>query len=146
MKMIKMTETERQDCIRRFVDQELFACQSMLVDEAIRREFFSWDDVENLYKPFDGKLISPNACEDCGQPAECLDSETGECKKCFEDNQQAQDIYEWWLVSDWLEQKLKDQGEPILNNEYGSWWGRTCTGQAIYMDGVIQTVYDETMS
>ena len=141
-----MTETERQNCMKQFVEQELFACQTLLVEEAFRCELFLWEDVENLYQQFDGQLLSPNVCGDCGESAECLDSETGDCKKCFEDNQQTQVIYEWWLVSDWFEKKLKDQGEPILNNIYGSWWGRTCTGQAIYMDGVIKNIYDEVMN
>ncbi len=115
----------------------------MLVEEAIKREFFSWDDVINLYRRFDGKLLSPSICISCCQKASCLDSETGECERCFEEKQEPQEIYEWWLVSDWLEMKLKLHGEPILSNAYGSWWGRGCSGQAIYMDGVIMEIYDE---
>src|SRR5258706_12604358 len=136
---------QRQESLRKFVEQEVFVCQSMLVDEALRKEFFSWDDVINLYRRFDGKLIAPNNCYRCNLGATYLDSETGECEQCFEDNQEPQEIYEWWVVSDWLEIKLKLAGEPILSNEYGSWWGRCCTGQAIYMDGVIEKAYDETM-
>ncbi len=142
---MNMTIAERQNCVRRFVEQEVLDCQTMLIDDALRLELFSWDDVYNLFRPFDGKLQRLNACSACGVPAEALDGETGECKKCFEENQQAQDIYEWWLVSEWLERKLKDQGEPILDNAYGSWWGRTSSGQAIYMDGVINKIYDEVI-
>ncbi len=57
--------------------------------------------------------------------------------------QHMKEIYEWWLVSDWLLAKLKEHGEPILENEYGSWWGRTCTGQAIFLDVVIAQIYRE---
>jgi hypothetical protein len=48
------------------------------------------------------------------------------------------EVYEWWLVSDWLCRQLRDAGRPVLDNDYGSWWGRTCTGQALIMDGVLQ--------
>ena len=138
-----MMNFNKQEALRNFVEKEVFECQSMLVEEAIKREFFSWDDVINFYRRFDGKLLSPNICSSCSQKASCLDSETGECETCFEEKQEPQEIYEWWLVSRWLEFNLKMRGEPILSNEYGTWWGRCCTGQAIYMDGVIEEIYDK---
>ena len=30
--------------------------------------------------------------------------------------------------------------QPLLQNAYGTWWGRTCSGQAIYMDNIIQEI------
>ncbi len=40
----------------------------------------------------------------------------------------------------WLAERLKAQGEVIIE-EYGCyWWGRQSSGQAIYMDGVIQEI------
>ena len=54
-----------------------------------------------------------------------------------------QEIYEWWVVSDWLVKKLQERGEPILENIYGTWWGRTTTGQAILLDAVIEDIYEE---
>jgi hypothetical protein len=140
-----MIDIQKQEDLRKFVEEEVYMCQSMLVEEALKRVFFSWDDVDNLYRSFDGKLLSPEACESCGQQAECLDSETHECKKCFEDSSQAQEIYEWWIVSDWLVIMLRKAGEPILNNDYGTWWGRCSTGQAILLDGVIEAIYDEVV-
>lgn len=138
-----MMSFNKQEKIRTFVEKEVYTCQSMLVDEALKREIFSFDDVINLCRPFDGKLISPNKCQTCGVGAVCLDSETGNCEECFTDNQEQQEIYEWWIVSGWLEFKLKMHGEPILSNEYGSWWGRCSSGQAIYIDSVIEEIYDE---
>src|SRR6266550_2105693 len=102
-----MMSIKRQEAIRTFVENEVYTCQSMLVEEAIKREFFSWDDVINLYRRFDGRLLSPSICNSCYQKARCLDSETGECETCFEEKQEPQEIYEWWVVSNWLEFKLK---------------------------------------
>ena len=49
------------------------------------------------------------------------------------------DVMEWWLIDSWLAERLKEQGEVIIE-EYGCyWWGRQSSGQAIYMDGVITT-------
>ena len=52
------------------------------------------------------------------------------------------EIFEWWIVSSWLANRLKELDEPILKNDYGIWWGRTSTGQAIKLDGVIEEIYD----
>lgn len=137
-----MTDSEKQQAVEDFVRSEVYTCQSMLVEELLNKEIFSFDDIQNLYKLFDGKLIHPNTCYSCKLTFDSLDSETGECQDCFEENQTAQDIFEWWVVSDWLANKLKEQGEPIIDNDFGTWWGRTCSGQAIYMDGVINDIYE----
>ena len=50
------------------------------------------------------------------------------------------EIFEWWLVSNDLARLLVDKGETVLE-EYGcNWWGRTTTGQAVYMDEVIEEI------
>lgn len=51
---------------------------------------------------------------------------------------EAQEIFEWWSVTSWLAEKLLELGEPVLVNDYGQWWGRTCTGQNIILDGTFQ--------
>ena len=39
---------------------------------------------------------------------------------------------EWWEVMEW--------GEIVIE-QYGCyWWGRQCSGQAVYMDGVITEI------
>ncbi len=54
--------------------------------------------------------------------------------------EQEQEIREWWLISDWLADRLKSHGEAILQHPFGVWWGRSVTGQRIAMDDVIQTI------
>ena len=58
----------------------------------------------------------------------------------FDKNNMPIEIYEWWLISEFLADQLRDIGEPILSNEHGVWWGRSCTGQAIILDGTIQRI------
>ena len=53
---------------------------------------------------------------------------------------EAQEIFEWWSVTSWLAEKLLELGEPVLVNDYGQWWGRTCTGQNIILDGTFQNL------
>jgi len=138
-----MNTSERQEAVRKFIDIEIYLCQSYLVDELLKKEICSFEDIENLYRPFDGKLLSPHECYSCNGEFESLDSETGECEECFGGNQESQEIFEWWAVSKWFSDQLRKHGEPVLDCEYGTWWGRTCTGQAICLDVVINAIYDE---
>ena len=141
-----MTLQEREGGIEKFVAQEIYACQSSLIEDALNKSFFCIDDIVNLYRPFDGKLIKPSICIRCESDYLILDSETGECEECFEENQTPQEIYEWWLISPWLKNMLLIEGQPVLCNVYGVWWGRCATGQAISMDYVIQQIYDDLMT
>jgi hypothetical protein len=50
------------------------------------------------------------------------------------------EVYEWWRVSSWLCAELRKIGEVVIDNGYGQWWGRTCTGQGWIMDGTLQTI------
>ena len=48
------------------------------------------------------------------------------------------EVYEWWILDSWLAEKLKELGEVVINDNV---WGRQGTGQAIYLDGIMQEVY-----
>ena len=52
----------------------------------------------------------------------------------------ADDVMEWWLIDSWLAERLKDKGEIRVDDLGWRWWGRLTSGQAIYMDGVIQEI------
>lgn len=47
---------------------------------------------------------------------------------------------EWWRVTRSLLRELRDIGEVVIDSEYGEWWGRCTSGQAISLDGVFQRV------
>lgn len=51
--------------------------------------------------------------------------------------------YEFWIVSDFFAQKLK-QNDQLLTNHWGFWiWGRETTGQSILIDYVFQKIWDD---
>lgn len=60
------------------------------------------------------------------------------CREHAQDN--PAEVYEWWLVSRWLCDQLAAIGEVTINNGYGHFWGRTCTGQGLIMDGTLQQI------
>ncbi|APU89070.1 hypothetical protein Rctr85_045 [Virus Rctr85] len=53
---------------------------------------------------------------------------------------ESREIFEWWVVSDWLERRLREQGCPFLVNDYGTWWGRQTSGQMIAADDAIREI------
>ena len=53
------------------------------------------------------------------------------------------EILEWWLIDSWLAERLRQEGEVVIE-EYGCyWWGRSTSGQAICLDSVIQKIAEE---
>lgn len=50
------------------------------------------------------------------------------------------EVYEHWIVSDWLKERLEERGERVGELAGLTVWGRTTTGQAIYCDHVIRQI------
>jgi hypothetical protein len=53
------------------------------------------------------------------------------------------EVYEYWLVSDWMGRYLKDRGYLVVDWMGLTVWGRQTTGQAILLDGVIRNICGE---
>ena len=51
------------------------------------------------------------------------------------------EVYEWWIVSGWLADKLEEKGEVVISGE--NIWGRRTTGQAILLDFVISDICND---
>lgn len=113
-------KTQRE--LSEFVSRVVYCNQTMLVEAMLDKGMTDYENILNLYQD----------CDDCQGCATAGD-------ECLE--QEPKEIFEWWLVSDWLLKKLERHGEPILKTDWGGWWGRTCTGQAISLDGVIEDIY-----
>jgi len=56
------------------------------------------------------------------------------------------ETFEWWLCSSWLCDALRDMGEIVIDNDYGCWWGRSCTGQAIALDATFWEIFQNGLS
>ena len=53
------------------------------------------------------------------------------------------EVLEWWLVTPYLAEMLKEKGEVILADYDCYWWGRQTSGQALWMDYVIQKIAED---
>ena len=115
-----------------FVNRNILRCQTFLVEELIKKEHFLIDyynDIVNLRKT-DKELKNAGYDDD-------------NIQKAKDNNEDEKEIFEWWLVDDWMLDKLEEAGEPVLRTDYENWWGRTCSGQAVYLDSIMQKIYEK---
>lgn len=113
-----MTRESTQDELRRLVDREVYYCVSALVN--------------TLAEGYGGRI------EDHGLSGlACLASDLVAPRPDYE-------ACEYWIVSDWLADNLHMHGEKVSWHFAGlTVWARMTTGQAIYMDGVIEDIWRE---
>ena len=134
----KVDQSTLQQITADLVKREVYACQSMLVSELFEKQIIDFDNYENFYMS-DEMIKKYHNVE--------TEEEIQEIRDNAEDTQE---IFEHWVCSEWFIQQLKKIGEPILETDFETWWGRTCTGQAICLDYNIQKIaydfaYDERL-
>ena len=109
----------------------------------------TYEDIENMYE---------YRCPECGEgfaEVEKFDNDDMEkgkflfrcpsCKAYFDEEpeNEPQEVFEWWIVTEYLYDKLKEKGHPVLEWGNNYYWGRCTTGQAIVLDGVISEICRE---
>jgi len=138
MPFSEVSETIKQDLARDLVKHHILACQSGLVGELLQKEIISYDEYQNIY-------MTDDEIKNCFNVS--TEEEIEEVRNNGDD---VNEIFEHWLVSDWLIDRLKEENEPILETDLETWWGRCATGQSIILDYVIQKIayensYDERL-
>lgn len=151
---------KNQSIKKKFVENEVFGCVSGMVDYILKKSwddrdpYISIDDIINYYPDNSDEI------EELNEKIKELEGEKEDKKEQIDqeydkkidkirdrivelENEQEEpnEIFEYWIVSSWLLVKLKEHGQPVIEHE--NIWGRCCTGQAIFLDGVIsQICYD----
>ena len=157
---------ENQEIKRKFVDREVYYCASSLVYELSQKEGFDELIEISIKDDYEGpaeEYIDEMSKEDCieyldnlyinykGKRIKALRetvfeniTETETAQEFCEENSldpYTVEALEHWIVSNWLAGKLESKGEMILHDFLGlTIWGRTCSGQAILLDGVISEI------
>lgn len=158
----QMDEHELQQKSEHIVRNEVFHVLTMLAERCFQEGIFNYDEIQNYYtfpeyigdyaKFYGGseyaKISEVDRLEkmfghfEAEGNTEAAESVRAEIEKIENLESEPQEIFEWWIVSDWLKDELLKRGEPILeSDEYWlNLWGRTTSGQAISMDGVIRQI------
>ena len=133
-----------QDITRIFITPHIYRNQTALVTDMQKESEsnlnrFEWDNIENLYMTDEEILKYMGSYDEDMSDQELID----EVRNNGED---MNEIFEWYLVSDWFLDRLREINEPVIDNDYGEYWGRCCTGQSIYLDHNIQELAYEWSS
>ena len=122
-----------QDITWEFIKPHIYRNQSSLITHLQENyvEGFNFDDIENFYMSDEEILKYMGSYDEDMSDQELID----EVRNNGED---MNEIFEWYLISDWFLDRLREINEPIIDNDYGEYWGRCCTGQSIYLDHNIQ--------
>lgn len=143
-----MNNETRHRQLTQFVQREVFYRVSHLVSElANKAEHFPQYE-EDLCDAWHAPLTEDDykeALESCGLDIGDCDTWQEACDMHDIDaSEYRRDIFEHWIVSDWLANRLEEHGERVLRDFFGlTVWGRAGTGQAIALDYVIGAIYDE---
>lgn len=115
---------KRQQKIKDFAEREVFYSVSHLVSELVKQDKYMDELLEICSRPYDENDVSE-----------------GENLDDYQDDYI--EALEHWIVSDWLADKLIAEGEMITKDFLGlTIWGRTTSGQSIFLDGVIERIYN----
>lgn len=132
---MKHLNLDKQRQLEAFVDREVIMNASQLVEDLLQAASsegkgfggIEIDNIENLY---------------ITDEATAIDYGFDSLEEMQDAGEDLQEIFEWWFVSRWFYEKLRKAGESVIESDYGYLWGRTCTGQAIFLDSVIEDIYD----
>lgn len=116
------------DKAQRLVENEIYVCLSSLIshllafDETLQDEYYSQDFTHKV------------DCYDCdGDDDDCWTCEDGEVEELREP-------LEFWSVSNYLAEKLKNEDESVMEYCGLNIWCRCTSGQAIALDYVINQI------
>jgi len=136
----KNGECEHCSRARMYIDREVYTIANEL-GEGIWNEPEGFDCIENLYEL---------KCPECGETLEPDDDVLVNCIYCpkteivvNECDSEPQEVYQWYIVSDWIYRQLRDIGCVVAEWKGQYWWGRTCCGQSMEMDGTFQRISKE---
>lgn len=135
-----------QDITQKFIYPHILRNQSALIKQMQDLEvdgFLMWEDVENFHLSDEEILEEYEDKKERYSMTPIIDDDDYVSEEEFienfrEEGLDQKEIFEWYLVSDWLINKLREKNEPVIDNDYGEYWGRCCTGQAICLDYQIQ--------
>jgi hypothetical protein len=131
------SNSHQKQFIERMIKQEVLACQSQLVETLLKtgdyaeESLICYGDIQNDYTTVE----------------ELSDFDHQQLKNdCEEFESEPKEILEWWLVTDYLAEKLNKINEPVLKSDFGNWWGRTCSGQAIECDPTFWEIFQYSVN
>jgi hypothetical protein len=159
----KIRPSDDQSAVQAFVNREVHYCVSALVSTLAGSDYsHGADDLGTLMDQAQELAFPIADFEEAAIQAGFSRTASGEWHSASKDAtySSAEDacedwdlepidseVFEHWIVSDWLADKLAEKGEKVDKDFAGlTVWARTTTGQGIASDAVIERIYDEMHS
>lgn len=145
-----------EQIIERIIEQEIFVNASTMVTD-LCDEGSHWSEhlvdcmgAPDYSEPPEGYAVDYQGpygytwADDEGNAATDFETQDEAIRAAWEDSGEEPEIQEalqFWLVSDWLADKLEQAGAPLARDVLGfNVWGRTECGQSLTMDGTLHAV------
>lgn len=126
-----VNSSKNQQIKDKFVEREII----MKADDIVAA--IGWEDLsEHLRNSYEPKQHRGGECKNCGKHVKSIDTPSQLCEDCF----LFREPFEYWFITNYLADKLSEQGEIIYDRFNQPIWGRCTTGQAISLDSVIDEV------
>jgi len=144
---------EQREKIEKIIEKKIFVKQTELVEILFSKGVEKQEDVDNFRVDIDEMNLERLMEYADEEGIEYRGQDDGEDIEYYRyvileeirDEQDPQDIQEWWLVAPDMADYLMNHGEPVLETNYGAWWGRTRSGQEIIMDPTLWEIYSEIL-
>jgi hypothetical protein len=153
---MELTQEDIEEQVARIVRYEVYATQNDLVEMLLEKEIISVEDIYNLQVTYEFDTLEEareTIIDDFGDMcwlawmSSWYNTDAGEKEETIEwlsqkatEEADNREVYQWWLVSDWLVTHLRIQQEPLIECEWGTWWGRTQCGQQLASDDVFEKI------
>ena len=132
--MNKYINCERSKIVDRLIWKEILTLANGLFEKLLNdSDYCLYDEIENLHMEFESD--KNGLCCNCSspmQPEEVPLNDMGECVDCFDSPMH--EVFQWWIVSDFLYERLQEVGEVVCDVEGVYFWGRTACGIALEYD------------
>ena len=140
--MNKYINCERSKIIDRLVWREILTLANRLFEKLIDDSGHClYDEIDNIYSEFEPD--SEGYCVHCTdsdniKEVEKTPLEDDCCHDCFEHD--FKEVYQWWIVSDFLYERLSEVGEVVCDVEGVYFWGRTSCGIGLEYDYCLKKI------
>lgn len=156
--------SKNQEIKQKFVSREVIYCASQMISELCNSEEFGDSTYEEFYSEINWHQMAENMLYDLsdeGKLALLYELDVAEegldnidpnliidtiinLGYAYEPDYIFYEPYEFWIISDFLGEKLKELEEIVVNDFLGfTIWGRCTTGQAIKLDSCISKVCED---
>ena len=132
----------KRTLIERIINSEILTLANELAEHHLYNDEYLIDNVSNLYYEFESASHEHYECNECSNVGVVNDE--GLCVDCFEDSDlKHKEIFQWFIVSDWLYEKLDKQGEPVVKIKGLNFWGRCGCGYSLEDETSIKNIWNE---